>query len=86
MILEFNGEIQIEDGLVLLNPKMEIMNVHYNLKTNEFSIEVHFWESKFTHSRTFETVNEEPGSLTMDAVMAFVMSHPILSQFKAITE
>ena len=81
MILEYNGEIQIEEGLELLNPKMEIMMVHYNLKTNEFSIEVHFWENKFIHSRTFDTVNEQPGSLTMEAVMSFVNNHPVLSQF-----
>jgi len=76
--------ITIMEGLELGSPKMEIMSVFYNLKTNEFSIEVHFWETKHRHSRNFNTVNAAPGSLTMEAIMAFVASHPILSQFKPV--
>ena len=78
------SDIIIEDGLELRNPKMEIVSVFYNLKTNEFSIEVYFWESKKVHSRNFNTVNAVPGSLTMEAVMAFVGTHPILSLFTPI--
>lgn len=73
--------LKIEEGLELGNPKMEIMSVFYNLKTNEFSIEVHFWEYKNRHSRTYDTINETPGSLSMEQVMRFVNNHPILSLF-----
>ena len=84
MVLEYTGTIAIEEGLELTNPKMETMSVFYNLKTNEFSIEVHFWETKYVHSRMFKTVNESPGSLTMEAVLAYVAAHPILSQFTPV--
>tara|TARA_R110000765_G_scaffold71466_2_gene138721 strand:- start:1292 stop:1588 length:297 start_codon:yes stop_codon:yes gene_type:complete len=80
-LLNPDSIIVVEEGLELGNPKMEIMSVFYNLKTNEFSIEVHFWENKSRHSRNFSTVNAAPGSLTMDAVMTFVATHPVLSQF-----
>ena len=78
------SNITIEEGLEMSNPKMEIMSVFYNIKTNEFSIEVHFWENKYIHSRSFSTVNGSPGSLSMEAVMVFVAEHPILSQFTPV--
>ena len=81
MIFEYKGEIQIEEGLTLMNPKMELISVFYNLKTNEFKLEAHFWETKYRHSRVFTTTNPNPGSLTMEAVMEFVMTHEVLSQF-----
>ena len=84
MILEYKGEIQIEEGLTLMNPKMELISVFYNLKTNEFKLELHFWETRYRHSRSFDAVNNTPGILTMEAVMGFVNEHPILSQFKEV--
>ncbi len=74
----------IEEGMEMSNPKMEIISVLYDLKTNEFSIEIHFWESKLKHSRSYKTINDAPGSLTMEAVMAFIASHPILSLFTEV--
>ena len=84
MIFEYKGEIEIEEGLTLLDPKMELMGVHYNLKTNEFRLEAHFWETRYRHSRSFDAVNNAPGSLTMEAVLEFVNEHPILSLFTEV--
>ena len=81
MIFEYKGEIEIEQGLTLMNPKMELISVFYNLKTNEFKLEAHFWETKYTHSRVFTTTNPNTGSLTMEALLEFVNEHPILSLF-----
>ena len=82
MILQFKGELEIEEGLTLLDPKMELMRVHYDLKTNEFKLEVYFWETKFIHSRSYTAVNEFPGSLDLAYVLKFVNEHTILSKFK----
>ena len=81
MILQFKGELEIEEGLTLLDPNMELISVNYDLKTNEFKLEVHFWESKYRHSRLYTSVNEFPGSLDLKYVLKFVSSHPILSLF-----
>ena len=80
----YNGTITIEEGLTMENPFMEIMKVDYTLSTNEFSVEVHFWEVLLRSSREFSFVNPNPGSLTMEAVLSFITSHPILSQFTPV--
>tara|TARA_R110000765_G_scaffold164673_3_gene269727 strand:+ start:2533 stop:2796 length:264 start_codon:yes stop_codon:yes gene_type:complete len=84
VILEHIGEIQIEEGLELLNPKMQLMSVEYDLIENTFQLEVHFWESKYRFSRQFQGVNTDVNGLTVDVVMDFVTTHPILSQFGEI--
>jgi len=81
MIFEYIGTIEIEAGLILESPKMEIQTVFYNLKTNRFLIEIHFWETKFPHSRSFEAVNPNPGSLNMEAILEYISEHEVLSQF-----
>lgn len=84
MIFEYIGELEIEPGLIMLNPKMELTKVKdYDLKTNTFSIEVAFWELKNRHIRYFETLNPSPGSLSMDVILNFVTNHPILGLFNA---
>ena len=43
MTLQYNnGEIQIEEGVTLLNPKMDVIGVHYNIITNTFDLSVNF--------------------------------------------
>jgi len=84
MIFEYNGVIRIDEGLELMNPKMEIMIVHYDITTNEFDLEIHFWELLKRHNRMFKTTNNAPGSLSMENVLDFVEAHPILGQFDLI--
>lgn len=84
MILEYKGEIQIEEGLTLMNPKMELISVFYNLKTNEFKLELHFWETRYRHSRSFPVLNDSPGSLNIEYIMNFVSEHAILSLFSEV--
>ena len=73
-------------GLVLENPKMQVVAVSdYNISSNSFSIEVHFWELLHKHSRTYKAVNPGLNSLSLSQVFQFVQSHPILSQFDIIT-
>ena len=84
MIFEHTGIIVIEEGLELENSKMEIMEIRYDLITNQFDIEIHFWETKHRHSRTFNTINSEPGSLSMDYVTNYVMSHEVLGLYNPI--
>ena len=81
MIFEYKNTIEIESGLTLQNPKMEIMFVFYNVKTNEFKISIDFWETKFRHQRVFEAINPNPGGLSMQFLLDFISEHPILSQF-----
>jgi hypothetical protein len=84
VILEHIGEIQIESGLTLLNPTMQLMSVEYDLIENTFQLEVHFWENLYTFSRQFEGVNTDVTGLTVVVVMNYVGAHPILSQFNPI--
>jgi len=84
MIFEHIGIIEIEEGLTLENPKMELQSVYYNLITNAFELEVHFWETKYRHSRMFTASNDVTGSLSMEQIVTFVGTHPILSQFNVI--
>ncbi len=83
--LEYIGTITIEPDLVLTNPKMQVVKVvDYDIETNMFSIEVHFWETLYKHSRTYTTVNSGLNSLSLSQVFTFVGTHPILSQFTII--
>ena len=82
VILEHIGEIQIDADLTLLNPTMQLMNVDYNLIDNTFKLEVHFWESKYRFSRRFDSVNTDVNALTVDVIMNYIGTHPILSQFQ----
>jgi len=76
--------IEIEEGLTLSNPKMELMNVNYDLKTNQFELTVDFWETKYRHAIRYEIFNDKPGSLNLEYLLEFVANHPILSQFTEV--
>ena len=85
IILQYTGTIEIEPGLILENPKMEVVSVlDYNISTNIFKIEVHFWEVLYRFSRTYETTNPGLNSLSLSQVFDFVESHPLLSQFEIV--
>lgn len=88
MILRHNGEIEIEVGTVLNSPTLEPINVYYNIRTNEFRIEVEFKESggSFPHRRFYSGVNEELGGFTMVAVVGFIQNHAVLGLFTELVE
>ena len=84
MIFEYNGVIKIDDGLELENPKMEIMSVFYDLKKNDFDLEIHFWELKNRHSRMFNFSNPNTGSLDMNTIISFTTNDSILGKFSIL--
>jgi len=85
MTLQYNnGEIQIEEGVTLLNPKMDVIGVHYNIITNTYIIEVEFYENLFRFNRTYDGQGEVGMTFSMANVITFVSTHPLLSQFEAI--
>jgi len=78
------GKIKIEEGLVLNNPKMEIIDIHYPQSTNNVVVDLYFIEENSTgkHSRTYIFNNENGADLGYADVLAMVKSHDILCLFK----
>ena len=78
------GQIKIEEGLILNNPTLEILNSSYNWVNNTVSIEILFNEenANYKHSRnyTFDLVaDKEYNSLD---IIEFISKHDILKAFK----
>jgi len=72
--------IEIEEGLILNNPTMEINNISYPQMENKVIVECHFKEenSSFIHSRnyTFETGGLD---LIYSDVINLMMSNDVLN-------
>ena len=64
------GIIVIEEGLELENPIAEIASVQYLWNQDKVSIEVHFSEGRYKHSRsyTFDCIAEWGSQDCMDAL------------------
>lgn len=77
-----NGSITIEEGLTLIYPTMEIVNVSYDWINNKVNIEVYFSEGTFKHSRTFNFDNTTGEDLNSTDIMNFISNHEILGQFE----
>jgi len=75
--------IEIEEGLSLNNPAMEIINISYPQKTNEIVIECCFKEenSTFTHSRSYVFENTSTAQPPMNEVLEIMKTNDVLKQF-----
>ena len=80
--MKATGKIEIEQGLTLNNPTLQIVNVSYNWLNNKVSIEIHFNEenSNFKHSRSYEF--EALKELTSIDILNLVSNHKVLKSFK----
>jgi len=75
--------IEIEEGLSLNNPTMEIINISYPQKTKEVIVECCFKEenSTFPHSRSYVFLNESGEQLTKPDVLELMKTNKVLKQF-----
>ena len=76
------GIIEIENGLTLNNPTMEIEQITYKQKVNEVHVECIFTEENaiYKHSRNFVFVSTK--DMTKANVVALINTHDILKAFK----
>jgi len=78
------GQIEIEEGLVLNNPTLNILNVNYSWVRHSVDVIILFNEegSVFSHSRTYTFNTDDSGELTTLDIIGFINSHSILKVFK----
>ena len=81
-IMKAQGTIEIENGLVLNNPTLEIENITYKQNENIVIVECIFTEENaiFKHSRNF-TFEAGKDMLKSD-VLKLINNHEILKNFK----
>ena len=77
------GKIEIENGLTLNNPTLEIKSVVYDWLSYGINVECYFKEenSTFTHSRTFTFENPEGAEKTSADILAMIKAHEVLGLF-----
>lgn len=85
MIFQADGIIKFNDGLELLNPKMKIKNVNYDMEKNEFDLICSFYELHNENIRTFHNPKKIIGLVKTEDVVEFVGTHEFLKQFKLIS-
>lgn len=85
MIFKAEGLIDFEDGLELLNPFMEIVDVIYHMKTNKFDLVLDFYETHHKHVRTFENDTVIIGLVKTEDVVSFISSDGFLNKFNLIS-
>jgi hypothetical protein len=76
------GEIEIEEGLTLLNPDMEIVKSTYDWLNDTVHVECYFSEGVYKHSRTFDFDNSTKKELTSNDIIKLITEHPKLNKFK----
>ena len=76
------GIIEIEEGLTLNNPTLEIEQITYKQKVNEVIVECVFNEENaiFKHSRNFVFTSTK--DMIKANVVALINTHNILKAFK----
>jgi hypothetical protein len=81
--MKAQGQITIEEGLILNNPTMEINNISYLQLTNRVLVECIFNEenSTFPHSRNF-SFDTKGNQLTKPDILKLISEHDILKTFK----
>jgi hypothetical protein len=79
--MQYTGNLEIETGLTLQDPTMEIVSINYDWTNDNVTVEVHFSEGIYKHSRSYSFTNEGGQELTTTDVMQFVSSHTLLGQF-----
>lgn len=75
------GLTQIENGLQLNNPFFEVVKITLDINSNEFEVEVHFYESFYRHSRSYKGITEN-NTINNNVIANFINSHELLSQFE----
>ena len=77
------GQIEIEPGLTLHNPSLDIITVRYDWVNHIADVECIFKEENatFEHSRTFSFNTDYSGELTTDDIIMFINEHPVLNVF-----
>ena len=77
------GKIQIEEGLILNSPTMEINNISYEQLTNKVNIEVLFNEENaiHKHSRTFTFENPTGKDLVYTDILELIKTNNVLNKF-----
>lgn len=75
--------IEIEEGLILNSPTMEINNISYPQKENKVIVECYFKElnSEFIHSRSYEFENVGGLDLVYSDVIELMKGNELLNQF-----
>lgn len=86
MIFQAEGIVKFNDGLELLDPKMEITNVNYNFKTNKFDLICEFYELHHKHVRSFHNSKTIIGLVKTEDVIEFIQTDEFLNQFTLIPE
>ena len=79
--MKATGTIEIEEGLILLNPEMEIVKSTYDWLNDTVQVECYFTEGLYKHSRTFEFDNSLKKELTSTDIVALIIGHPKLDKF-----
>jgi hypothetical protein len=78
------GHIEIESGLILNNPTLQIVKVNYDWANYDVFVECLFTEenSIYKHSRTFTFSSEGSGELTSTDIVNFIKGHSVLNVFE----
>jgi len=78
------GQIEIETGLILNNPTLNVKNVLYDWINDTVKIEVLFNENEsiINHSRTYEFDNSDKEELTKLDIYNFIKSNDVLKVFE----
>ena len=79
--MKATGTITIEEGLILLNPTMEIVKSTYDWLNNTVQVECYFTEGIYKHSRMFEFDNAKKKELTSNDIIKLITEHPKLDKF-----
>jgi len=78
------GLIKIEEGLVLTDPTMEIVDIRYPYPETlkKMVVEVNFKvdDSTFSHSRSY-TFDTEGNDLVYNDALSLIKSHEVLKDF-----
>ena len=76
------GKIELENGLTLNNPTLEIEQITYKQKVNEVIVECIFTEENaiFKHSRNFVFISTK--DMLKANVISLINKHEILKNFK----
>ena len=79
--MKATGTIEIEEGLILLSPTMEIVKSTYDWLNDTVQVECYFTEGIYKHSRSFEFVNSTKKELTSNDIIKLITEHPKLNKF-----
>ena len=72
--------LTIEEGLTLNNPTATIKSVQYEQFNNGIAVEIYFVEegSSFTHSRTYQFINEDGRDLVYNDIIEILKKDDVL--------